>query len=431
MPINYRQKLRDAYFATYAVSPYLRAIGFFLVLLFIELPLSAQPLVKVKIPGTAFSATSPGKKVTVEDFNGGRRFRGQAFAKVTLSARLSAPPATATGQGMQQLVIRFSTSASGPSLRTVEIRNGSASSFHIDTYLTGNYTSREVTKPATLANMWVLNPPERVNSSTVLRIEIIFPGGFDSQINPGEFVLNSVELGFPAKLTTSSTTTTSNIPAASIGAAASTAGNTTVTAGLSSTASGVIYALSDDNNLMWYKHTGRTNGSFNWATQEGKKVGAGWDFKQIFSGDNNVIYAITPNNDLLWFRHDGHNDGSFRWGTTEGKKVGSGWNFKQIFSGDNGVIYAITSNGDLLWFRHDGRNDGSFRWATAEGKKIGNGWNFKQVFYGGDGIIYAITSNGDLLWFRHDGRNDGSFRWAAAEGRKVGSGWNFKQVFSR
>ena len=430
MPIVYRPKLRDANFKHSSILSSPMAVVFFLLLLFIDLPLSAQLLYKVKIPGTAFSASSPGKKVTTDDLGSGRRFRGEAFAKVILSARLRIPPATAADPKMQQLVIRFSTSASGPSLRTVELRNGGSSSFHIDTHLTGNYTTKEVTKPASLANIWVLDPPERIGSTTVLRIEIIFPGGFDSQINPGEFILNSVELGFPRKITSSSTTVTNNMPPSSIGTADRSGGNPPIPSALSAARDGVIYVLSNDNNLVWYKHTGRGNGSFNWATSEGKKVGTGWGFKQIFAADNNVIYAITNNDDLLWFRHDGHNDGSFRWATAEGKKVGNGWHFRQVFSGENGVIYAINENGDLLWFRHEGRNDGSFRWAAAEGKKVGNGWNFNQVFSGGDGVIYAITSSGDLLWFRHEGRNDGSFRWAAAEGKKVGNGWNFKHVFS-
>jgi Tachylectin/Domain of unknown function (DUF1929) len=152
--------------------------------------------------------------------------------------------------------------------------------------------------------------------------------------------------------------------------------------------------------------------------------------KQVFSGGDGIVYAVMDNGDLLWYRHDGRNDGSFRWAFNEGKKVGVGWNFKHVFSGDDGVIYAVTDTGDLLWFRHDGRGDGSFTWADNNARKVGVGWNMKQVFSGGDGVIYAIADNGDLLWFRHDGRGDGSFRWADNNARKVGVGWNIKQVFS-
>ena len=193
---------------------------------------------------------------------------------------------------------------------------------------------------------------------------------------------------------------------------------------------GVVYGLMDNGDLLWFRHDGKDDGSFRWATGRGRKVGNGWDFKAVFPADNGVIYAITHTGDLLWFRHDGRGDGSFNWAADHGLKVGTGWDFRRVFAGDNGVIYAITHTGDLLWFRHDGRGDGSFKWADDHGRKVGNGWDFKTTFSGGDGLIYAITLTGDLLWFRHDGRGDGSFRWADDHGRKVGNGWTFKGVFS-
>jgi hypothetical protein len=152
--------------------------------------------------------------------------------------------------------------------------------------------------------------------------------------------------------------------------------------------------------------------------------------------------------DLLWYRHVGREDGSFQW---EGpKKVGTGWgDFKQLFSGGDGIIYGVTpivptslptgigpgmrgnpaSGGDLLWYRHVGREDGSFQWEGP--KKVGTGWgDFKHLFCGADGIIYAVANNDDLMWYRHDGRADGSFRWATNSGGKVGNGWNVTDVFS-
>ena len=143
-----------------------------------------------------------------------------------------------------------------------------------------------------------------------------------------------------------------------------------------------------------------------------------------------ISYAIAATGDLYWYRHDGRADGSNRWADNNGRKVGSGWNFKQVFSSGDGVIYAVADNGDLYWYRHDGREDGSTTWADNNGRKVGSGWIFRQVFSGGEGVIYAVAANGDLYWYRHDGREDGSTRWADNNGRKVGSGWNFKQVFS-
>jgi hypothetical protein len=200
---------------------------------------------------------------------------------------------------------------------------------------------------------------------------------------------------------------------------------------------GILYGIQDNGDLMWYQHLGREDGTFRW---EGpKKVGNGWGaFTNVFSGGDGIIYAVEAvvgglsaiygqrpapktGGNLIWYRHVGQKDGSFRW---EGpKKVGTGWSgLRQVFYGGDGIIYAIQENGDLMWCRHLGREDGTFRWEGM--KKVGTGWGgFTKVFSGGDGVIYAVQDNGDLLWYRHDGRTDGSFRWAAAAGKKVGSGW--------
>jgi hypothetical protein len=143
-----------------------------------------------------------------------------------------------------------------------------------------------------------------------------------------------------------------------------------------------------------------------------------------------TIYGITDNFNLLWYRHDGWSDGSVSWALDHGLQVGNGWNFKEVFSGDDGVIYAITESGDLLWYRHYGWSDGSVNWDANGGTQIGNGWNFREVFSGDDGVIYAITESGDLLWYRHYGWSDGSVNWDANGGTQIGNGWNFKEVFA-
>lgn len=45
-----------------------------------------------------------------------------------------------------------------------------------------------------------------------------------------------------------------------------------------------------------------------------------------------IIYTINANNDLLWYRHDGRNDGSFAWADNNARKIGVGWDVKQVFS---------------------------------------------------------------------------------------------------
>ena len=108
-----------------------------------------------------------------------------------------------------------------------------------------------------------------------------------------------------------------------------------------------------------------------------------------------VIHVVANNGDLLWYRHEGRADGTATWANAgQGKTIGNGWNFKQLFSGADGVIYAVTNSGDLLWYRHEGRLEGTPVWANSgQGKTVGNGWNFKQLFSGADGVIYAVSDS--------------------------------------
>jgi tachylectin len=425
--------------------PYLATAAFFLTALSSSTPLLAQT-VRVNMPGTAF--TAEGREVATDDVAGGRRFRGKAFATVVLRGVVQMPSSSAADPRMQRLVIHFRTSPSGPSLRSVELRNGSNVAFRLETNIGGDYTVRETTKPDGSANAWDFGQTgSKVGSQSVLRLEVQFPGGFDSQVNAGEFVLTAVGVDFSRKGLTGTSVLVQPPGGEPMARGGSMARGGPIARGVSPAnveverpaggsvvplgVQGVIYALAPNNELLWYRHTGREDGSFSWAASAAKTVvGTGWGFKQVFPGEDGVIYAITSAGDLLWYRHDGQADGSFRWAAAEGKKVGSGWIFDRVFSGGGGVIYAITSSGDLLWYRHDGRSDGSARWAVPQGSKVGSGWAFKHVFSGGGGVIYAVTSADDLLWYRHDGHDNGSATWAAPQGKKVGSGWAVRQAFS-
>ncbi|WP_035138405.1 tachylectin-related carbohydrate-binding protein, partial [Fischerella muscicola] len=92
-----------------------------------------------------------------------------------------------------------------------------------------------------------------------------------------------------------------------------------------------------------------------------------WSFPALA----NPIYAIKSDGDMLFYKHTGTDDGSPTW-PIQGVKIGNGWNFKQVFAGDNGAVYAIKSNGDMLFYKHTGTDDGSRTWPIS-GVKIGNG----------------------------------------------------------
>jgi len=60
--------------------------------------------------------------------------------------------------------------------------------------------------------------------------------------------------------------------------------------------------------------------------------------KVLSEKSRGVIYGLSAGGDLMWYRHEGRNDGSFKWASNEGKKVGHGWSAKHVFSGGDGVI---------------------------------------------------------------------------------------------
>lgn len=405
-------------------------------------PLLAEPPVRITIPGTAFSQERVGAKAAFENVGSGRRFRGNGL-NVILQATIKLPPPSSADPKLERLALHFRSKNRDASVRSVEVRNGSSAAFHLETHLEGDYTTRENTQPAVVANAWVLKPPISVSSQSVIRLEVQFSGGIEGGA-ASDILITGVTIDFPSKAkpvpstpvpskpvpsTPISSTPIPSTPIPSTPVPSTSVPTKPQSQTQISSPDDVIYAQTADNQLLWHSHSGRKDGSSRWATPEPKKVGRGWNFKQVFAGGDGVIYGINDSGDLLWFRHDGRNDGSFNWASGSGKKISSGWNFKQVFPGEGGVIYAITDSDELLWFRHEGRNDGSDKWAAPEGKKIGTGWNYKQVFSGGRGVIYAITDSGELLWFRHDGIRDGSDRWAAPEGKNVGTGWSFKQVF--
>ena len=216
---------------------------------------------------------------------------------------------------------------------------------------------------------------------------------------------------------------------------------------------GVIYAIAPAGRLLWYQDVNRhgnngPNAESGWAAGSRNQIGKGWNgFTHVFSGGDGIIYAITPDGGLLWYRDDdrqGNNGPNAErgWAAGSGNKIGKGWNgFTHVFSGGDGIIYAITPDGRLLWYRDEDRqgNNGPNAergWAAGSGNQIHFGWyRFVHVFAGG-GNIYAVTADGRLLWYRDDdrqGRNDpgGSTGWAAGSGNQIGQGWNvFTHVFA-
>lgn len=154
---------------------------------------------------------------------------------------------------------------------------------------------------------------------------------------------------------------------------------------------GVIYAITKEGKLLWYKHNGYATGAgleTPGAWENPKEVGRGWDgFEQVFSGGGGIIYVITKDGKLRWYKHNGYLTGTGLGtpGAWEGpKEVGRGWNgFQQIVPAGAGVILAIQKDGNLRWYKHNGyltgtglETPGAWEGPTP----IGSGWfGFKKV----------------------------------------------------
>jgi hypothetical protein len=158
--------------------------------------------VSVNTPGSAFTVEGlGGGAVTIDDVpGGGRRFRGPGFSKIKLRALLRLAPARSASFKVERLAVHFRTSpsATGPTLRRVELWNGASADFRVDTRIQGDYMTKNLTRPDVVANVWSF-APRNVSGQTVLRLEVQFPGGFEGTNNPGEFVLAGVEADFPRK----------------------------------------------------------------------------------------------------------------------------------------------------------------------------------------------------------------------------------------
>jgi len=205
---------------------------------------------------------------------------------------------------------------------------------------------------------------------------------------------------------------------------------------------GIIYAVTRQGALMRFQHAGYGEGlgrddAAAWLPPQ--EIATGWgNFTQVFSGGDGVLYAVTPEGKLWWYRHTGFINGR---ATLEGPKdVGRGWGgLRHVFSMGDGVIYRVTSDGKLWWHRHVAYRTGAGLESPASwegGKEVGRGWEgMRQVFSAGGGVIYAVTPDGKLWWYRHTGYRTGRGletpgSWEAR--KSIGNDWgNFVQAFAQ
>jgi len=205
---------------------------------------------------------------------------------------------------------------------------------------------------------------------------------------------------------------------------------------------GVIYTIAQDGVLRWYKHNGYVEGGGieTWEPQDTghKVVGTGFDDVRIaVPAGSGVIYTISQDGKLRWYRHRGYltGGGLETWDPqdTGHKVVGTGFDEVRIaFAGGLGVLYTISTDGQLRWYRHVGylTGGGIETWEPQDTghKVVGTGFDrVRLAFPGGHGVIYTVSDDGVLRWYRHLGYRTGGSRetWEPQDTghRVVGHGW--------
>lgn len=212
---------------------------------------------------------------------------------------------------------------------------------------------------------------------------------------------------------------------------------------------GKLYGIYQDGKLVWYSGQGiAEDGGFSYWEGPHPGITVSDRFHNVFpmgpyprrSQSLGVIYAIDENGDVLWYRHTAEPNNAWEGPFT----VKTGWkNQRLVFAGDEGVIYSVDDKGDLYWQKHHDWKDGGQekgRQVWDEPKKVYE--NFEQaamnsngsvangrhadepacktkkrvdgkanIFGAGDGVIYAVDGCGYLTWFRHVDWQNGGKQW--------------------
>jgi hypothetical protein len=143
----------------------------------------APATLRVDTPGSAFHRTLGAARL--DDVADGRRVRGEEHAEVTLVGELRLPSSSLAEPRAARLVLHFRTSRYGPKLRTLVLPDGGV----IDLAAEGNQMGDTRVNTIDFGSA-----PLNLSGHTTVKLVIGFPGGIDSHVDPGEFVLKSVSV---------------------------------------------------------------------------------------------------------------------------------------------------------------------------------------------------------------------------------------------
>jgi hypothetical protein len=91
-----------------------------------------------------------------------------------------------------------------------------------------------------------------------------------------------------------------------------------------------IYAVAAGGPLLWYCDTLRdgSNGpgaERGWAAASGSPIGSGWaGFRHLFAGGGGILYAVRDTGELLWYRDTARN-GASGWPAVRVIAIVRGW----------------------------------------------------------------------------------------------------------
>jgi N,N-dimethylformamidase beta subunit-like protein/tachylectin len=194
---------------------------------------------------------------------------------------------------------------------------------------------------------------------------------------------------------------------------------------------GIFYAIQADGTLLWYRHSGWTNGALTWAAGgSGRVIGSGWaQFVTVLASADGQLFALRADGTLLWYRYilTDSNTGAGSWHPASGSHIGSGFNkFARLIGGWNGVLYGLTATGEMYWYRY-AANNGTNQWGAGSGKQIGSGWSqYPWLSADPNGVIYGARYGGLLRWWRYvvSSTTTGAGYWVnGGTSIDIGFGW--------
>lgn len=177
------------------------------------------------------------------------------------------------------------------------------------------------------------------------------------------------------------------------------------------TSDGVLYAITPDGDLYWYQHKGWETGTNEWAEKGRQLVGQdGWQaFRSVFATGDGVLYAVTHEGNLYWYKHEDWQTGAGKLG--DGKLVGEGgWQtYASVFATGDGVLYAIHNNvatriKHIVYLMLENRSlDHVLGWLYADGQRPARVIappGYDNPNYNGlrENTYYNLDSSGNKQW---------------------------------